>query len=962
MAYNPFNIFRRNQKVIFAVITVVIMFIFTLSSGVVGGDFFENFTQWLGSKGKRGDPLATLDGEKIYERDLEQVRRGRLMANRYMVLLAGTTIGNLDQVVDDQLTRMSPEGRSSMSRVLEAERDLPESRETVRRNPRIAPLLEQIGRSPAQLEQQMREGLNSIIQGPTMKAEDREVAEAKLAKLALQDFLILGGGEHYFAFAPNRTTRQQLEFLLWQKKADQLGIRFTTDDVGRLVRRELFRLTDQVQAAVQKRLTAEMPGFTMANCLKALGEEFRVRTAQVAVLGPDFHGGRGDKTYGAFPMFNPPYEAFEFFRDRCSPTTYAAIPVPAASLLAEVERRMALPPGHSERIAPPTDDELQTLFNKYKDSTPDPARETPGFKIPARVRVDWFQVTGEEPYYKAEAEKSLMVKVPESELLRANLLAVMGAQAFGAPAGQLAANAQWFLTDPLFAAAYGRQVAKHHDTLVDRYSSADVNFRRAPFDMPILDTSVVRPMNAGVAVAGMGGQLAGFGNTLAGLSMTATGPMAHEARDRTRAGVPAVLGMTPGPGMFNTALGGAVAYQVMLPKPLPVEAYRPDFLKNLTAERAKELAFGNNKGPGDPTRIAGDVNAFIEEVNKLSEKGTARDKAPVQKYIDEFLAKRGLAKRGNKTPLSEWDLERDPELAPLVAAQKESLRDPDNPHQNSYMPFGRDFFWEPTAGRRPAIGTFKAEEYPPRMSRFDSPDRTKYVVWRSEEVGATSVTFITAKGLGSVQTAWKRNKARELAKAMAEDLAKKIRESGKTAEDDLLPFVRDKAAELGPAFPRPFSIRGVCPLTTIQDNPTGKTIPSFALASTPESGVFHDFTLGPSENLKYPSQEFFNAIMDERTKPPGTTLVLTDAPKDTFLVVTLVKREEKTDADYKLQVASGGVSAIRGGPLVLDRFRRESGRSTERSAVGLLKLQFKYDETDEQKKKLDENEKRGGDS
>src|SRR5829696_557388 len=62
MAYNPFNIFRRNQKVIFAVLTVFIMFMFTLSSGVVGGDFFETFTQWLGSKGKRGDAAATIDG------------------------------------------------------------------------------------------------------------------------------------------------------------------------------------------------------------------------------------------------------------------------------------------------------------------------------------------------------------------------------------------------------------------------------------------------------------------------------------------------------------------------------------------------------------------------------------------------------------------------------------------------------------------------------------------------------------------------------------------------------------------------------------------------------------------------------------------------------------------------------------------------------------------------------------
>jgi hypothetical protein len=36
MAYNPFNIFRRNQKAIFAVVTVFIMFTFVLSSGLGG--------------------------------------------------------------------------------------------------------------------------------------------------------------------------------------------------------------------------------------------------------------------------------------------------------------------------------------------------------------------------------------------------------------------------------------------------------------------------------------------------------------------------------------------------------------------------------------------------------------------------------------------------------------------------------------------------------------------------------------------------------------------------------------------------------------------------------------------------------------------------------------------------------------------------------------------------------------
>ena len=50
MAYNPFNIFRRNQKALFAVLTVFIMIMFTLSSGIQGGDFFDTFSRWMGGK------------------------------------------------------------------------------------------------------------------------------------------------------------------------------------------------------------------------------------------------------------------------------------------------------------------------------------------------------------------------------------------------------------------------------------------------------------------------------------------------------------------------------------------------------------------------------------------------------------------------------------------------------------------------------------------------------------------------------------------------------------------------------------------------------------------------------------------------------------------------------------------------------------------------------------------------
>jgi hypothetical protein len=985
MAYNPFNIFRRNQKAIFAVLTVFIMIMFTLSSGVVGGDFFETFTQWLGSKGKRGDALCTIDGDKIYQRDLEELHRNRRMANQYMAMLAMTTARQLHGSVNEQLGRLSPTAHSIISRIINTERNL----DQLTRDPFTAAQLPFI-------LQNMRADLQRIIESPTTTAEDKDVARTKLAAYILTDPITQG--ENYFRFAPNRTQRDRIHFLLWQRKADQLGIKFTEEDVKRLVRREVFgRLSDEVQTAVQKQMSADVQNFSMSNCLKALGEEFRVRTAQVAILGPDVHGARGDKTEGGFPMFNPPYEAFEFYRDACSPTSYAVIPVPAANLLAEVDRRLALPPGDPNKINEPTDNELRKLFDQHKDAMYSPEKDTPGFKIPPRIRLEWFQITGEEPYYKAEAEKAI-----KNELLQANLSAVLGVGTFAAPPGAVAYTAKAFVEDPLLARRYAETVRKHNDDLVVRYSSSHVNLL-TPLQHP-LQSSVVRPGVPVVAAGGMGGQIGALGNPLAGLAVVVGGPIAYEIRDRVRVGMPAVLGMVPGPGLFNTAMGGAAASQAMLPKPLPIETYRGEFLQTLKEEKAKEIAFGNNKF--GEARVMGDVAKFIEEVEKLSEKGRARDMTAARKYIEEFLAKRalphseafaaaigqagvsqyvatrGLPRGGNTTPRTEYDLEEDPGLAPLIVAQKDALVRPFSSQASDYTPFGRSFFWDDemfTRTSRSVSGVYMPKQYPPDVEF--GPNKSRFVVWRTEEVSATprdwdDATKVVVKG------AWKRMKARELAKEKADAVANGIRAHvksiegggpGAVSEINLIPYLRDEAEKLraaAPADPKSqrralaFPIRGVCPLTSQTGNPAGEIgLPSFGVFDAPvQPAPVRGFQLAPSENIKYPTPEFANSIMDERKKPPGTALVLTDAPKDTYYVVTLVKRDERTETDYLIQVAGGDLSDRMGGPTILAAFRRDAERKTFLSVNALLKLEFKYDETEDQKKKLDEDEKRGGES
>jgi hypothetical protein len=934
MAYNPFNIFRRNQKAIFAVVTVFIMFTFVLSSGLGGGaDFFDWLPRWLGSKGKRGEHVATLDGTKIYESELSDSRTGlryrRVIANRYMSLAAVQTSRTLEDRVQQELNRMSPEGQRLMAPVRRAESMLG----IAFQNPQIAAQL-QIN-VPALL-QEMRTGLSTIISHPSLKNEDKDVARAKLAILAIPQ----PRDESFFVLAPNRTQTDLLNFMLWQKKADQLGIHFTIDDVKALVEREFFGYFGaESQRTVQKVLYQDLPGFTMDLCLKALAEEFRVRAAQIAVLGADAHNQRWDKTYGGFPSFTSPYDTFDFFREECSPSTFAAIPVPVANFIDRVPN------------PDPKDPELKKLYQQYNNEEPNPAKETPGFKEPRKVQVAWFSVNGSEPYYTQLAEERYKLSNPITKT--GSLLTV---PVFGIGAAYLGfAVAPTALPDALLESEYDVQHAQMHRSSVDLRWSTSSGL--------LLETSVVRPGNMALAAGSLGAQLTGLGNPFTAVAAVGTGPIAYEIRDRVKAGMPLILGAVPTLGMFQSLIGGEVAYRVMVPKAIPIDAYRATLLKDVLERHARELALE-------------DVQKFIAEVNKLSDNGKAKDKTAAQEFINEFMARRGLKVQGNEVPQSEWTLEDDPALAPLLAAQRQSLRSAAPFHgmqQRTYVPFGEKFFWNsnPMGARTPASGTHQPMLYPTEVALREDELKTRpqFVFWRKAEEQSKPRLWSddpSSEIHKDVVRAWKRIKARDLAKSEAEKLANTIKAMDKNSETLLIQNLEDEASKFArqwagdpKAYARvePFLIRGVTPLTTVAD-PTGQKGFVAEMFRPTMPGQLRMFQLPPSENMRYPTNEIGKTLLDVRTKEPKHTVVLPDAPKDTFYVMTLVKRELKSETDYKIEVSGGEMSERFGGPIVMGAFRDQSRRNAYLSVIGLLKKEFKFEQTDEQKKKLEEAEKR----
>ena len=924
MAYNPFNIFRRNQKALFAVLTVFIMIMFTLSFGA--NDFFERTARWMGSRGK-GEAVCKLDGSTIKDGELERVRRERVMANVFMSLGAAQTVSSVREYAIQQQGRLSEEGRRQLSAL----------------GGYFSLLEDPQSRGNFQLQQfviqQVQSSTSAILASPTAKSEDKDVARAYQAMLALASHR--GEGDHYFLNAPNRTHRDRIEFLLWEKKADQLGIHFTADDVKVLLNREFYNYWNaQSDVQVRKVLAQNREGFNMDACLKALAVEFKVRAAQVALLGPV-----AKSRPAAAPVYGTPYEMFDYYREQCSPATYEVLAIPSLAFTDKV-------------VGEPTEAELNDLFRKHANDEPNPAKETFGFMTPRRLSVSWVALTGTEPYYEKLAAEQ--VKVGEALAKASGMLTVPLPGAGGGWAA--AATLPLALKEPAVEAEYASYTRGFESKYRERFGT----YARA--DLPaadLLPTNVVRPATLAATLGAMIGQTAPFGSPAAATALAMGPPIGYEVRDRVKTGLPLLLGALPGPAQFQTAVAGAAHFRQTEPKPLPIEAMRPELLKTTVTARAKALALGDSlRGE------KGDLAKFVEEVNKLSDNGKAKDKAAVEKYVTEFRTARGLTTAGvnfgaTTAPRDEWTLEEDPGMLPLVFAQKGEPAGLFGA-QKPYLPFGRRFFWTFASGRRVATtGTYIAQPFAmSERNPMRDDGRASYVYWVTKEEAAVKPDPYSAKE--RLRAAWKQMKARELAQARAHAIAEAIRKSPASSPDTIRQAVVDEAFKFQTeviankkAYDRatPFVLDNVCPFAPLDPS---RRRPEEMIEAIQRGINVRDqvepFGLPESANIPYPTREMATALIENRDKPAKTVVVLPDAPKDTYYVAVLLKRDLKNVEDFKRSAYAPGAPAAG----ILGNFQGEEAQKARQAVVELLKKEFRYTETDDQKKKLDDNAKSGG--
>lgn len=882
MAFNPFDVFRRNQRIIFAVMTVVIMFMFVLSSGLGGkSDFFDMIPSLVARKVQTGEVLAVVGGSKVHESEISKLATNRVLANEYMANAALVSTNKLANTLTAQVDKASPDNRPLFQ---EIEQTRPFYL------PRQIMQAVMMGRFPQDMVQQfqqeslgrLRTRLNEVITQKDSKPEDVALATQALQLIDLDQRTNQFQQGVYFTNLPNRSDRDRMDFFLWKRKADELGIRLNDSDIQELIKGEFNNLLTGDDWAEVERQMGRKEGYNPESLRRALGDEFRVRMAMTAVMGRSV----ADPS-STINVYDAPYDYFEFYKDQLSEARYFLTAIPAENFLDQV-------------TGEPTETELVELFKKYARTEPNPFSPNPGFKEPRRLKLGWLEATGQEPYYKALAEKVF----PSSGIMPVELAAVVGGVA--TPAGNL------------LQAAYEKYRTETRDTIdFEWFSKPGSRFSKPS----VIDGSVVRPQNLAAAAGVAAGSLLTAGTPFnAPLTLEQTA-ITLELQTRAKA----LASLLSPPLVIGDRFGSFAALTASVPTPLPLKIMEPVLVEKLRDELTYTLA-------------AADLEKFQTELTKLGEKLTkpSSDATAAREFVEKFIKERGL-KTGSSTEYhDQFSMGEDPGLAHLK--QKAA-----GPHGGTVdtIQFGRRFFYQADSrtGREIATkGLFTPQAYPSPVLAGPSKTDPAILVWRTAEIEDNAPKSLDAKGVREkVIAAWKLNKAKELARKAAEELAKKSEKLGDNATT-IVQKLLDLHKETEGKFTKPeqkarvkfFEIDQVAPLV---DTP----LPMAARTSV------GSFQLTPNTNIPYPSQEMAQKLVEHRSQPLSTPLVLANAPENTYYVAVLLNRAQRDASQFGYQIYNApSMIGNEVATAVSQRHQANLWVEARKQALDLLKQEFDY--------------------
>lgn len=854
MAFHPLRTFQKNRKFWMASILLVCMVTFVLCTGLQGGDFGDWLMRLIG--GNKGELLVSIDGKAYYRSDLDDVKVRRDIANEFMRKATDLAISRLQMRIDE----------------------------------------------PAQVTNELE--------------RQRYLMELKQIQFILADRLTR---PRYFS--PEGTKIDDLvEFLMWKHQADKLGIRLTTSAISDLISADVFghrnlaNFNDEFSLIVQREVQRNFyQAGSFQRIVEALGDEFRVRMAQLALA--KYRTARLNLKVKRFQMvyetrFPPtPAQMNAFYNLKRAEAEIAVIPIRVENFLKD--------------IPAPTVAEEEALFRKYRDKQNDPTSPEPGFKRPNEVKIQWVSADPDSKFYKDAARTVTTLQITPPFLY--DPLQPLAVSA----AGYAARSAAW---DASLARNYDNLKRTDFQTyLVPPFNDPYFALPLFPFDDKHKPTAVDAASLFGSAVPGGFGlpgypMVAGY-QTLAykgekGKREAEMAPVLEAERKRR---------ITPGAtvvllGAAQPPAAAAAVYAVMAS-----EVHFQPLVGPLKEKLRSEVE----------ARLAQRwVNQNMIAVRRALERRKGKDaQFVVQAALAQLVPRYGLSIGQTKAFYSEHDIASAPELEPLKKAYEkwyELVNTIEGLGGTSRMlkedDFNRLFF----GGEEFSVGNadvYTAKPWPPVVvpkanpldvlkkdmgnvgQRLWETAERPFLFWKTEAERGRDVKNL-AEVEKQVEHAWKVRKARENIVPHIKKVAEALLAAQKAPDGDLRGTVRAQARAVKE---EPIFLQHVAPLVPTQLKEQGAPIhfepyqlPRGKFTYPREDMAEHLLAL---RDLKAPIQvgdkaidELNRTLFEQRGK--GRVIqVLPNRPKTAFYVVVQLN-EPRADREGFLEAYTLAPAAV----------------------------------------------------
>jgi hypothetical protein len=656
-------------------------------------------------------------------------------------------------------------------------------------------------------------------------------------------------------------TEELLDFLMWRHMADTLGISFTDADIDALFSRftdELFSLPEAWASLHSNRRFSQL---SLKDFREAVGDELRAQLAQRALLGGNDEGAPriSSGSLATTPAEITPYSFWEYYKKNFTAVNVALLAIPVSDKQFEPNKE-------------PTEREIKSLYNQYKDVEWSPERSTPGFKILKRVKLTWIKAWPEATYYR-----NLGARIPslldDVTTTTAPLLDLMGG---GGPAVSLAQAAGPWIPDWRLVGLY----ESYRQRQQERLRSVERLFRYVPAEQPeVLATAV------GQMLASAGAD----GSPFAPVSGSVAMAFALEARMTHPSVVAAVVADLLSSGGTSGSPFAA---------PALAEAMTTDYLER----RARlctlaALVGGPSQSPLSAVELAptlaaaplplAEVRSYLAE--QLTEQ-TARDVAISEldsvktqlrsfhtnaKAREEWL-KRELPPTGEPPTYhfkvyrteqlhTQYSLDQDPEFRQLEEAyQKDQTATTREPGALAKEVIGLPPFVPLNLPSGPAM--WKDAEQP-------------IVYWVSEEK-QPEVPPLNDETRRKVVEAWKLQQARDRAKQEAQRIVEELKKRPRAQGESVVMPLRDEANKHNWQV---FDLNQVSRLVAPAKD-------QMVLMAQTE---YSPYTLPKvdKDRMRYPPPNLADQLLDNLREPGDATLVA-DQPETTFYVAVLRERAE----------------------------------------------------------------------